>query len=220
MTPKQQIKIVIAEDHKMLLDGLAGIVRGESNIEVVGLAQNGKQALDMIEDKQPDLVIVDIRMPVMDGIELTKILREKFPMIKILILSLYGQNNLIEKLIELEIDGYLLKEKGQRELVTAINNIMAGEKYMDSAVIKWLMKPTKTKDALTPREKEVLILTAKSLSAAQIATKLKITEITVNTYKRRIKEKLKLKGAANYLKYALKNGYISLEELDDGAGGA
>ncbi|MEM7370008.1 MAG: response regulator transcription factor [Bacteroidota bacterium] len=220
MEQEQKIKIVIAEDQIILLDGLAEILNKEANLKVVGLAQNGKQALTMIEKEKPDLAILDIRMPVMNGIELTEKLRSTYPEIKILILSLYKEDDSIKKLMSLGIDGYILKERGKIELVTAVNKIMGGEKYLGGAVVQVLMdnmhKPQpKNETHLTNREKEVLVLVAKGYSAAQIAEELFIGVVTVNTHKRNIREKLQIRGAANYLRYAIKNKIIDIDDLDD-----
>lgn len=223
MNPEQKIKIVIAEDQMILLDTLADSLYRESNMEVVGLAQNGKQALTLIKEKKPDLVVLDVEMPVMTGIELTKILKKDHPEIKILVLSFHKKVGYIKDLIKMGINGYILKERGKAELVTAINTIMNGENFLGNTVAKVLMedmsgkKPPTEKALLSPREKQTLILVAKGYSTTQISKKLSISEFTVNTYRKNIREKLNLKGPANYLKYALKHGYISLDELDDGS---
>lgn len=218
MQQEQTTKIILAEDQVILLDGLAEILNRESNMEVIGLAQNGKQALSMIEENMPDIAVLDIEMPVMNGIELTEILKKKYPELKILILSFFKRDDYITNLVKMGIDGYILKERGKMELVSAINTIMAGKKYLGSTVTEVLMnnlhsvKP-KEESKLTKREEEILVLVARGLSASQIADKLFIGEVTVNTHKRNIREKLQIKGAANYLRYAIKHGYIDIDEI-------
>lgn len=222
MNAKQTVKIVLAEDHRILLDGLVEILSQEENFEIVGQAVNGKQALALIKQEQPDLAILDIEMPVMSGVEVSKVIKAEHPEVKILILSFTKEKVYVNKFMKLGVEGYILKERGRQELATAVKAIMNGEQFFGDAVkdvaIEILhqgAKKTETKVRLTKREGEILVWVAKGKSTSQIASHLFLSEGTVNTHRRNIREKLKIKGSANFLKYALQHGYMRIEEIGD-----
>lgn len=224
MNAEQTVKIVLAEDQRILLDGLVEILKQEASFEVVGQAVNGKQALNLIEQERPDLAILDIDMPVMSGIEVSKVLKETYPEIKILILSMYKKKMYVDQLMKLGVNGYMLKERGREELATAIKAIMSGERYLGERVREVMIeiqypdpnKP-KVKEVLTKREREILILVAKGRTTPQIASRLFLADKTVNTHRRNIRGKLNIKdnGATNFLKYALQHGYMRIEDIGD-----
>ena len=210
------IQVVIADDHQIVLDGLKSLLRYEKDIKVIGEALNGIKLLELLKTQQADIAVIDIDMPLMNGIETTKEIRARYPAIKILILSMYNDNNYISRLIESGASGYILKNKGKEELVSAIRKIAEGGQYLGDAVIKTLMdemqKPKKNIDdnkvPLTKREKEVLILIANGKTTPIIADKLCIANSTVETHRRNLIDKLGVANSKELIKFAFENGYM------------
>ncbi len=209
------IHVILADDHQIVLDGLMSILEQEKDICSVGEALNGKQLLDLLEKKQANVAVIDIDMPLMNGIETTKEIKALYPEMKVLILSMYNDNEYIRRLIEVGASGYILKNKGKEELVNAIRKIAAGGQYLGEAVVKTLMddiqkikKPNDNKIPLTKREKEVLVLIANGNSTPQIADKLFIAPSTVETHRRNLIDKLGVANSKELIKYAFENGYI------------
>lgn len=210
------IRIVLAEDQTILLDGLVEILKQEANFNVVGTAQNGKQALALVAKHKPNLAVLDIEMPVMSGTEAAQQIKKEFPETKILILSMHDDKAYVKELMQIGVDGYIIKERGKRELVEAINALMKGRDFFShkvSGVLKELIqdKGKKTpKTPLTKREVEVLVLVAQDYTAAEVAKELGIGEVTINTHKRNIRDKLGLKGPASFYKYAIEHGHMDM----------
>jgi two-component system, NarL family, nitrate/nitrite response regulator NarL len=209
------IHVILADDHQIVLDGLMSILEQENDICSVGEALNGKQLLELLKKKQANVAVIDIDMPLMNGIETTKEIKALYPEMKVLILSMYNDNEYIRRLIEVGASGYILKNKGKEELVNAIRKIAAGGQYLGEAVVKTLMddmqkikKPNDNKIPLTKREKEVLVLIANGNSSPQIADKLFIAPSTVETHRRNLIDKLGVANSKELIKYAFENGYI------------
>ncbi len=210
------INVVIADDHQIVLDGLKSLLDREKDIRSVGEALNGIELLALLEKKQVDIAVIDIEMPRMNGIETTKEIKKRYPEVKVLILSMYNDNEYIRQLIEVGASGYILKNKGKEELVSAIRKIAAGGEYLGDAVIKTLMdeikKPKKNisdkKIPLTKREIDVLKLIAEGNTTPQIAEALFIAPSTVETHKRNLIDKLGVANARALIKYAIENGYL------------
>ncbi|NVO11896.1 MAG: response regulator transcription factor [Bacteroidales bacterium] len=209
------INVIIADDHQIVLDGLKLLLEREKDICPVGEALNGLELLAQLEKKQVDVAVIDIDMPRMNGIETTKEIRKRFPDVKVLILSMYNDNEYIKQLIEVGASGYILKNKGKEELVNAIRKIAEGGDYLGDAIIKTLMdemkKPKKSlndnKIPLTKREIEVLKLIAKGCTTPQIAEALFIAHSTVETHRRNLIDKLGVANSKELIRYAIENGY-------------
>lgn len=210
------INVILADDHQIVLDGLKSLLEREKDICSVGEALNGIELLAQLEKKQADVAVVDIDMPLMNGIETTKEIKMLHPETKVLILSMYNDNEYIKRLIGVGASGYILKNKGKEELVNAIRKIAAGGQYIGDAVLKTLMddlqKPMKSPDdnrvPLTKRETEVLTLIAESNSTPQIADKLFIAHSTVETHRRNLIDKLGVANSKELIRYAIENGYL------------
>ena len=210
----KQINIFIADDHDLVLDGIQALLSSVDHINIVGRASNGLEVLEQLQ-KRPDidLVILDINMPEMDGIEVTQEIKSKGMSVKILILSMHNRPEFINKLIEVGADGYLLKNSGKAELVHGIESISAGEKFFCNEVVKSnfnekLFAMESHQSALSPREKEVVQLIAKGFSSQQIALHLGLSQHTIDSHRKKILSKLGVKNSVEIAKYALKKGII------------
>lgn len=203
------IKVHIVDDHQMMLDGLKALLSGEASIKIIGESNNGKIAFDKILIAQPDVLITDISMPEMNGLELTRAVKEKFPQIKILALSMFGERNTISEMLEAGINGYILKNTGKQELLSAVTKVAEGGMFFSDEVSEELMKPaqieTKSNEvvSLTPREIEIVRLIEKEYSNAKIAETLFISERTVETHRKNIFRKTNTKSVVGLIKYAM-----------------
>ncbi len=211
----KKIKVIIADDHQIVIDGLKSLLVQEENIEVVGEALNGKDALDILGKEDIDVAILDIEMPLLSGIEATKIIKNDFPNVKVLILSMYNTEKFVHNVIEIGANGYILKNKGKEELVLAINYIMEGDEYFGREVEKTFRLSQKKKNdeiknvRLTKREIEVLKLIAFGDTTPIISDKLCIAHSTVETHRRNLIEKTGVRGGSKGLvKYAFEKGHM------------
>jgi len=203
------INIILVDDHQMLIDGIKALLKKEKNMSFVGTANNGNDALKLIEQLKPNLVITDINMPEMSGIELTKIIKKNFPEIKVLVLTMFNEKAIISEILSSEAEGYILKNTGREELVKAINKIASNGTFFSSEVIETLMKEVKKENKkekataqLTPREIEIIKLIVEELSTAEIAEKLFISPRTIDTHRKHILEKTQSKTVVGLIKYA------------------
>jgi len=196
MKEKNAIKILIADDHQMLLDGLRSLLSTEENIHIVGEATNGNQVLDVLGFHAVDIAIIDITMPGMDGYQTVLEIKQKHPHIKIIMLSLHKEEDVIRKFMEAGVSGYVIKDRGSEELVKAINTVASGEEYWDPEVVKISLRSIRKPIAsiaeapLSPREKEVLCLIGNGLTTKKIAEKLFIADSTVETHRKNLLSKL------------------------------
>ncbi|MRX69519.1 two component transcriptional regulator, LuxR family [Flavobacterium resistens] len=211
----KKINLLIADDHTMFLQGIVSLLEQESEINIVGKAINGIDALEIIKTKKPDLVILDISMPEMDGIELSKILKKDFPEVKILIVSTHSNVKIISRLIRIGVNGYLLKNAEKSELLKAIHSIASGENYFSEETEEKhlanhlkIEKQVSILTELSSREKEILVLIAHEYNTAEIAEKTFISLNTVNTHRRNLLSKLNAKNTAGLVKYAVENGLV------------
>lgn len=208
--------IFLADDHQMVIDGLKALLAGESEINIVGEALDGRAATEKLHQltEHVDIIILDINMPGMDGIETTRYLRKNFPQLKILVLSMYNKPFFIQQLIAEGVSGYVLKNTGKDDLLTAIRKLMSGSDYFSPEVTRTMMSSFKTAAGesavnLTRREIEILKLLAKGDTSSVISEKLFISTYTVDTHRKNILGKLNLKNTAALVRYAIDNGYAA-----------
>lgn len=212
MNNMEKIKVVLADDHKVFLDGLESIFRGHEEIEVVGLATHGQQVLSLVRSCQPQVVVLDIGMPGLDGVEATRRIIQEFPSVSILILSVNGEIAYIRKLKEMGVHGYLLKETDKWELERAVKILSSGGMYFSAAVreIESLAK-TRSGEAqpveFTKKEKLVLGGLAKGWGNEEIANDLAVQVSTIETHLKNIREKTGISGQRALVKYAIEGGY-------------
>lgn len=202
------IKLLIADDHLVAREGIVYLLSGQPNIEIIGEANNGREAIRMIDEFEPDVLICDISMPDFNGIELLKTLRDKELNVKILILSMHRDSEYIMKSFEYGASGYLPKNADESELIKAIETINSGDRYLTqevSHVLAQSMLASKSSEKynLTSREKEIINNLVKGLSNKQIAAELFISIRTVDTHRTNIMKKLKVKNVASLVKLAL-----------------
>ncbi|MEN2487830.1 response regulator transcription factor [Flavobacterium sp. B11] len=210
-----KIKLLIADDHTMFLQGIISLLEQEPNINVIDKAVNGIEALEIIKRGVVDFIILDISMPKMDGIELSKILKKQYPHVKILIVSTHSNVMIVSRLIRIGVNGYLLKNAEKEELLKAINTIASGKNYLTEELeekhfnnSKKIEKQVSALTELSSREKEILVLIAQEYNTAEIAEKTFISLNTVNTHRRNLLSKLNAKNTAGLVKYAVENGLV------------
>ncbi|RLD55108.1 MAG: DNA-binding response regulator [Bacteroidetes bacterium] len=215
------IKVILVDDHKMFREGLSFLLSKSKNIEVIAEAENGKQFVQLLESHNPDVVLMDINMPKMNGIEATQIALSKYPGIKVIALSMNGDEAYYSKMIHAGAKGFVLKQAGSDELEEAIENVMDGSDFFSPELMKNIIlnmgKAKKVESEndtryikLTDREKEILQLICTGMSIKEIATKLFISPRTVEGHKARIMEKLGAKNTSKLIILAIKNKLIEI----------
>ena len=210
------ISILIADDHKVFRDGITSILGEVEDINIIGEANDGREVMDQLETLEPDVILMDITMGETNGIDTTKLVKQKFPFIKVLVLSMHGESAYIVKMLEAGASGYLLKDAGKDEMIRAIRTVAEGNTYysqrVSSAIVEHLTNPNQLKKnkqiPLTKRELDVLRLIAEEYTNPEIAESLHISIRTVDTHRRNLLEKLQLKNTAGLVKYAIKQGVI------------
>lgn len=208
------VTVYIVDDHRMLVDGLSLLLSGESNIKVVGKSINPQMAFDEIKQLKPQVVLSDIQMPEMNGIELAKNIKRVLPDTKIIALSMFGDAGHINDMIHAGASGYLLKNSDKQDVLNAINTVVSGKEYFSQTVKDELERAEKAaeegpdKPNITSREKEIIQLIAKECSNAQIAEKLFISERTVETHRKNIFRKTNTKSVVGLLKFAMENNLL------------
>jgi len=201
------IRILLADDHTILRYGLGHSIEQQDDLEVVGQAQDGLQVIEMVRKQSPDVVIMDIEMPTMNGIEATREIGRDFPTVKIIALSMHSTKKFVSEMFKAGASGYLLKDCEFDELRLAIETVMSGKTYLSPSVTSLVVDnylvssepslPT-VFTKLTPREREVLQLTAEGHTTKQTGLKLHISPKTVESHRVRIMDKLKLDNVATY----------------------
>jgi len=212
-----KIKIVVADDHHILLDGLRALLQKQKDVDVAGMYDNGLTLFDQLGTTCPQVALVDINMPGLNGQELTIKIKESYPAINVIALSMYDDAGHIMDMIEAGVSGYLLKNVNDKELLDAIRTVAGGKMYFSSEVsekittlvVRRQQKQEQAEEAkLTEREIEVLKLVAEELSNAQIAERLFISERTVETHRKNMLRKTNNKSIVGLLKYAMERHLI------------
>ena len=213
-------RIVIADDHRIVRQGLRSLVEKENDLEVVGMAANGRQALQMTRRLKPDVVIMDISMPDLNGIDATCQIVNEVSGVKVIALSMHSEKQLIDGMLRAGAAGYLLKESAFEELIKAIRIVCGGKKYLSpdvtDIVLRDYLNPSIDNDYsqtpdLTLREREVLQLIVEGCATKEVANRLNISIKTVESHRSRIMNKLDLHTVAELTKYAVRRGITSLE---------
>lgn len=219
----EKITLAIADDHRLFREGLSSIFRQYPTIEVIIEAANGQELLDKIAvaAASPDVVLMDLDMPVLDGMKATEILKKTYPQIKVLVISMHNQDQIILKMLDLGANGYLLKDAEADELIKAIETVKAKDYYFNDYINHVLLKNVKEKknysqvslqnyEILTSRELEILKLICEGDSSNEIAEKLFIGKRTADFHRQNLLEKLKVKNTASLIVYAVRNGLVDL----------
>lgn len=216
------IQIVLVEDHQIVRDGIKALLADATGVEIIGEAASGIELISILKEMAVDLVIMDISLPDISGIELTKLLTEEYPAIKVLILSMHTGEDFIFNAIKTGAKGYLPKNTTRKEMLEAIHAISKGEEYFSESISNIILKsyikkaknsekePQPNEEKLTIRELEILKLFAGGLSNQEIADKLFISIRTVESHKNHIMQKLKLDSTVELIKFAIRNKIIEI----------
>lgn len=208
-----KINVLLTDDHQIIIDGLKSLLKNQEEIKVSAEANNGREAIRILGLIAIDVLLMDIDMPVMNGIEALKEITNQFPEVKVIILSMHNEAGMIKNLIGLGAKGYLLKSCSQEELVEAIRKVASGQSYFSADVTLSLLKPSfadpgKTNELLTDRETEILKLIAAGFSNKEIGDQLFISHRTVDTHRTNLMKKLDVGNIAGLISYAIKNGIV------------
>lgn len=205
MTP---IKVLLADDHQIVLDGLKLILEADERLRVVGEVENGVQVLEFLEKNYVDIAVLDINMPEMDGIRCSRKIKEQFPNVKIIILTMYAQKSFIQEIVQIGIDGCLLKNNTGKELAQAIHRVYDGKSYYDQIQSFSTETEEIRQHKLSDREIDIIRALSEGLSSRLIADKLYISEHTVKTHRKNILKKLDIHNSAELVQYAINHGII------------
>jgi len=216
------IRVLIADDHKIMLAGLRSLLEKQTDFEVVGEADNGRKAVQMAQEKKPDVVVMDVSMPDLNGIEATTQIIESLPETRVIALSMHSDKRFVMGMLRAGASGYLLKDCASQELANAILQVAGGKKYLSPEITgvvigDILLQGESSEEVatatsqLSPREREVLQLIAEGWSTKQIASHLYVSIKTIETHRRQIMKKLDLHSIADLTKYAIREGLTSIE---------
>ncbi|WP_044875390.1 response regulator transcription factor [Pseudomonas sp. LFM046] len=210
MSVAKPIRIALIDDHVLVRDGVKSLLSALPHFEVVAQAESGAEALELVASTELDLLLVDIGLKDMNGLELTRELCSLYPGIKILILSMYDNQEYVRTSINAGAFGYVLKNAPSTELIAAIEAIVAGGSFYSPEIARKLATNVRDENELTPRELQVLSMLAKGLNNKEVARELDISVRTVETYRLSIRRKLSIDTPAALVKYALEHGLISI----------
>lgn len=215
-----KVKILLVEDHAVMRQGLKALLAEEADIEVVGEASHGREAVQQVSAVRPDLILMDVSMPQLNGIEATRQIRGLQPEVKIVVLSMYANEEYVFQMLQAGASGYVLKQADSAEVLAAIRAAMAGDSFLSSGISRARIdeyihraqaRGEDDVDLLTPREREVLQLLAEGQSNQEIAQQLHISVKTVETHRSNMMYKLGASNKTDLIKYALRKGWASLE---------
>ena len=208
MAPSNEITCLIVDDHEVVREGLRLSLSRAPNIRVVGEAADGESAIALAERRRPDVVIMDVRMPGMDGLQATKVISDRLPDVAVLIFTAYSERSLLSRGLESGAKGYILKEAPHATLLRAIEKVAAGDGYVDPALMPAFLTGKDQNEMLTGREREILQLLADGMSNADVATKLFISQETVKSHVRHILAKLEADTRTHAVAIALREAII------------
>ncbi len=216
MTHNNEIKIVLVDDHKLLRTGLKNIIEQKSNMLVIGEASDGREAIKIVAKLKPDVIVMDVAMPGLNGIEAAKQIHKNHPEIKIIGLSMHSGKQFIQGMFRAGAYGYLLKDGDSDELITAISSVIKNKKYLSKDINQEFLKllnngKTIKKAALSSREKEVLQLIAEGKSSKEIGEILYLSPKTIDVHRNNIMKKIELFTIPELTKYAIQKGLTTLD---------
>jgi two-component system nitrate/nitrite response regulator NarL len=203
--------IFIVDDHQMVIDGLKLIINTIDGFEIMGESTSAPQALDIMATTAPDILLTDVSMPEMSGIELTRLVKKRYPQVKVIALSMFSESQVVAEMIDAGISGYILKNTGKQELIEALNKVALGQNYFGEDITLQLMKSFKRnqeESRLTDREIEIIRMIEQDFGNKQIADILFISERTVETHRKNILRKTNTQTVVGLLKYAYERKII------------
>ena len=211
------IRILIADDHGVVAEGLKQLVEAEADMQVVALVGDGREAVQQARDSQPDVVLMDLSMPELNGADATRAILQRDPKCRVIVLSMYAQREYVRRALKAGAAGYVVKRSAAKEVVEAIRAVHAGQRYLSPRVADVVLEDysdDKQDDPLarlSAREREVLQLLAEGRTGAEIAQRLSLSQKTVETYRARLVEKLGIRDVAGLVRFAIQRGIISLD---------
>ena len=212
------IKVLLADDHAVVRDGLRALLEAQPGMEVVGDVANGREAVRATQKLEPDVVVMDIAMPELNGIEAAREIHERFPSTQILILSMHSTTEHIFRALQAGARGYLLKDSAGAEVVEAVRAVHAGRRYLSNKIAATVVDDyiserhrTSPLDSLSRRERQILQLIAEGKTSAEVGTMLFLSPKTVDTYRSRMMHKLGIGDVPNLVKFAIQHGITQLD---------
>lgn len=213
------VKIILADDHRLMREGLRSLLESQPGIEVVAVAENGRETLRLVRKYKPDVVVMDISMPDLNGIDATRQIISEFPKVKIIALSMHTNKKFVSEMLTAGASGYLVKDSALEELSNAINIVMSNKVYLSPAIARVVVEDYRGSKSpgdiispvsLSPREREVLQLIAEGKSTKEIADGLHLSVKTIETHRMQIMDKLNIHSIAELTKYAIREGLTTL----------
>jgi DNA-binding NarL/FixJ family response regulator len=211
------IRILIADDHGVVAEGLKHLVQAESDMQVVAVVGDGREAVQQARDAQPDVVLMDLSMPELNGADATRAILQRDPKCRVIVLSMYAQREYVRRALKAGAAGYVVKRSAAKEVVEAIRAVHAGQRYLSPRVADVVLedysddKQDDPLSRLSAREREVLQLLAEGRTGAEIAQRLSLSQKTVETYRARLVEKLGIRDLAGLVRFAIQRGLVSLD---------
>lgn len=214
-------RIVVVDDHAIMRDGLTAMLGNEDGLEVVATAADGKAAIEVVDRHEPDLVLIDLSMPRTDGARAISVIKRRHPDVRVVVLTFHKEDAHIHSALQAGADGYVLKDDGRSELLTAVHHVAAGRSYLSPAICDRVMSgyvragepqstgQTASWEVLTSREREVLKLVAEGYTTRQIGQYLSLSEKTIEKHRANMMRKLGLKNVSAVTTYAIENGLLS-----------
>lgn len=212
------IRVLLADDHAVLRAGLRLLLEAEADIEVVGEAEDGLTALQLVEELAPDLLVLDLTMPGMSGLETLQTIRQRWPFCRVLVLTMHNDEGYLRRALAAGAAGYVLKQADDQELLVALRAVARGQVYVPPALAPALLgnlispqqgqKETPSESHLSEREEQVIRLVAQGYTSQEVATQLHLAVTSVETYRARAMQKLGLRGRVELVQYALKVGWL------------
>ena len=216
-----KIRVLVADDHAIIREGLRVMLGNQPDMEVVGIAANGREAIRIVSEQEPDVAVMDISMPELNGIEATQQMLSRYPHLRVIVLSIHETKAYVFRALRAGVKGYLIKETAGLEVVDAVRAVYRGQRYLSKRIADLLMDASLLQsetsmdvsplEALSPREREILQLVAEGNTSQEIAKRLSISPKTVDTYRSRLMQKIKVQDTAGLVKFAIQHGVISLE---------
>jgi RNA polymerase sigma factor (sigma-70 family) len=216
-----KIRVLVADDHAIIREGLCVMLGNQPDMQVVGKAANGREALRLVDEHVPDVVVIDISMPELNGIEAIQQMLPRHPNLKAIVLSIHETKRYVYRALKAGANGYLLKETAGLEVVEAVRAVYRGERYLSQRIADLLIDLSLQKleflmdasslDVLTAREREILQLVAEGKTSQEIAERILISPKTVDTYRSRLMRKIRVEDMAGLVKFAIQHGVVSLD---------
>jgi DNA-binding NarL/FixJ family response regulator len=212
------IRILIADDHGVVAEGLKHLIEAQADMEVVGIAADGREAVGMARELEPDVVLMDLSMPELNGADAARAILERDPKCRVIVLSMYSDREYVRRALKAGAAGYVVKRSAAKEVVEAIRAVFGGGRFLSPKVADVVIDDYADDKAADPlarlsaREREVLQLLAEGRTGAEIAQRLSLSQKTVETYRARLVEKLGIRDVAGLVRFAIQRGLVSLDE--------